>query len=240
MGSWWLSLGFQPIYGIHVCPTKETQAPTATNHGFPNVRWKEVFISYIDEFADVLSRWQRLQKKNAETGKAEEDFFGEFWSTIFGTTELWEHFFSRSSVFVLLFFQFQLRFSRWWSAIWSFWSLDFWISRGKKTCKSIEGWIGSIDSIYIRWKLIFFLSKTKSTILEVLMNGEGDGLIDHKLVSVYLNVMLHSPWPYDLPHKNDQSKLQSFIILLGALKNLFDPRVETKIWIPFVSCRRRV
>ena len=33
----YISLGFQPIYGIHMCLTK-TQAPTATNHGFPNVR----------------------------------------------------------------------------------------------------------------------------------------------------------------------------------------------------------
>lgn len=78
----------------------------------------------------------------------------------------------------------------------------------------IEGWTGSIDSIYIRWK-DGSSSFPKQKVLEVLMNGESDGLIDHKTC---LMVRWHPstkgplclfeghvalPWPYD-----NQSKLQ--------------------------------
>lgn len=164
MGSWWLGLGFQPIYGIHMCPTKETQAPTATNHGFPNVRWKEVFISYIDEFADVLSRWRWLQKEKRGNGKRRGRlFFCEFWSTTFWHDRIVGTLFSRSRSSVHFFFQFLLSFSTCWSAIWSFWSLDFFFEGEEDMEINWRLDRKHLFHIYQVERLIFFVSKTKST-----------------------------------------------------------------------------
>ena len=155
MGSWWLSLGFSAhLWNPHV-PNKRNSSTDSDEPWIPKCPVKGSLHLLYRRVCRCIVQVTMVAKKSGEMGNAEEDFFGEFWSTIFGTTELWEHFLVRQ---VFIFF-FHCR--------WDFpdGEAPFEVSealtsgfRGKKkTRKSIEGWIGSIDSILYQVERPIFL-----------------------------------------------------------------------------------